>query len=383
MDRTIFISGPEPKLDIIHSDVWLPGVYSRRVLCFELPSESSYEQAIGVIEKGLKSLVQGTPELGGTSVLLPAEKEGGDPWRAIRPHKGIELVVKDLRTSYKSFKRLENLGFPISEFKDQELLPIEPGILDAPLPVLKIQLNLIEGGILMGFCACHHLSDGNGMNSITLALGEECKCATSNTKELPPCILNIDRSILKTLHGSKTDISQHPAYSIMKGVWLPHPALEKPEPDGAPLENGHDPEPDVITRVYRLDHEWAAILKADASKLGPISTHDAISAMMWRTLTKARHQLGRLKDDQMSTFTVPANARKYVGLPKDWVGNCTYFIASSFPVSEIVEEGAVPKLAFSIRAALNKVDEDTVGGLFEIRKPQPFDLAWWPAILMG
>ena len=99
---------------------------------------------------------------------------------------------------------------------------------------------------------------------------------------------------------------------------------------------------------------------------------------MWRTLIKARYQLGRLEGNKVSTFTVPTNARKYVGLPKEWVGNCTYFIESSLPVSKIVEHDSLPMMATSIRAALNKIDKDTVGGLYELRKSQTFDVSWWP-----
>lgn len=111
MDKTVFISGPAPTLEIIYSGVWLSGVFSRRFLCFELPNESPYNKAIEAIVRGLKFPFQGTTELGGISVLIRAEREGGDSWRANWPHEGIELFVNDLRSSYKSFKRLRTARF--------------------------------------------------------------------------------------------------------------------------------------------------------------------------------------------------------------------------------------------------------------------------------
>lgn len=96
----MFISGPPPKLELSYNDIWLPGLYSRRILCFELPPTSSHERVLDVLKRALQSLVDGTPELGSIVQVVPAQGDGKVPWKALRPGNGIELVIKISRHSF-------------------------------------------------------------------------------------------------------------------------------------------------------------------------------------------------------------------------------------------------------------------------------------------
>ena len=51
---------------------------------------------------------------------------------------------------------------------------------------------------------------------------------------------------------------------------------------------------------------------------------------------------------------------------------------ASLPVSKILEPDSLPILAARIRAGLNAVNGDVVGGLMELRKPCTYDITWWP-----
>lgn len=70
MNRSIFLTGPKPSLKLVPNDIWLPGLYSRRVLCFRLPQGSSQDKVVDIFQRALKALVQGTPELGATSIVV-------------------------------------------------------------------------------------------------------------------------------------------------------------------------------------------------------------------------------------------------------------------------------------------------------------------------
>lgn len=70
MTGSIFLTGPKPSLKLVPNDIWLPGLYSRRVLCFELPQSSSQDKVVDIFQRALNALVQGTPELGATSIVV-------------------------------------------------------------------------------------------------------------------------------------------------------------------------------------------------------------------------------------------------------------------------------------------------------------------------
>lgn len=386
MDQTIYISGPEPKLELSYNDVWLPGLYSRRILCFELPPTSSHERVLHVLKRALQSLIDGTPELGSIVELVPAERDGQLPWKALRPGNGIELIVKDLLASFPSFEELEAKNFLLPEFKDKVLMPVAVEIQAEPNPQTRVQLNLIEGGVLLSFCECHALADGNGMNTIMAALGKECKRAAKLPGKLPPHLLNIDRSVFNDLGEVETDLKDHSAYGFLEGAWLPHPApVEAPKEDSeqaAPAEPPipSEPAPEVTVHSYRITSPSAAALKAAATTDSHrISTHDAIAALIWRTTILARRKAGKFSSpDQISTITLPVNARKHLAIPKAWIGNCVYFLAASFPVSEIIKPTSLPLMASAIRTALNAITPNKVAGLMSLRRRHPYDITWWP-----
>lgn len=151
---------------------------------------------------------------------------------------------------------------------------------------------------------------------------------------------------------------------------------------------GHPP-PSIASRVkthtYHIPATSALALKLAASTpTHPVSTHDALSALMWRTLMHARHASGALSHPSPktntppteSTYTLPHNARRHVGLPSAWVGNACYFISATLPISTILSPSnqSLPIMAESIRAALNAVDGDIVGGLMHLRKECTYDV---------
>jgi len=442
---THYITGPPAHFDLVYSDVWLPPLYSRRILCFKLPQDSSHQRAIEILKRGLQSLVDGTPELGGQVVFVPGEeREDGVPWKALRPGKGIELVVKDLRhrrdsnsnrnsnedldtEKFPSYAALESNNFPISAFKDKILVPVPVPIMPLPLPQTVLQANLIEGGLLLCVCLGHELTDGNGMNAIMIALGEQCKLASESEEDLKPRVMNIDRSLMLGLTGSKTGLKDHPAYGYSKGAFVPHddshPASENDQASqeakaGKADANNNEP---IITHQHDNEHTTTAqrvkthtyhipppaalaLKRAASTPTHPVSTHDALSALMWRTLIHARHASGLLptlsqeqhdsettpKPTPTSTYTLPHNARRHLSLPPDWVGNACYFISATLPLSTILAPRSLPTMAASIRAALNAVDGDVVGGLMQLRKECTYDVTWWPLfqidepqILMG
>ncbi|KAK4624775.1 hypothetical protein CLAFUW4_05575 [Fulvia fulva] len=53
-----------------------------------------------------------------------APNDPNQPWRALVPGNGVELVIKDMTKSFQSYKTLEAAGFPLSAFEDAKFMPI-------------------------------------------------------------------------------------------------------------------------------------------------------------------------------------------------------------------------------------------------------------------
>lgn len=379
-DETILITGPDPTLELIYSDTWLPGLYSRRILCFELPESSTHGRVIDVVQRALRALVQGTPELGADSIVVSAPHDPSLPWRALGKGDGIRLVIKNMTETFQSYKELARAGFPLSWLKDSLFMPVPGPITPEPLPQAVFQLSLIKGGALLSVCIYHHLTDGNGMNTITRALGQECQKAAEIEGDLPPCVLDVDRTVMKNLRGGKTDLEEHPAYEYSPGIFTPgvHHEEEAPVETTGQAAPPPPPPPKFTPGYFHLSHPKAQALKDYASRDAPVSTHDAIIALLWRTTILARVRAGHLKDDDTAVLTFPHDSRRHVGLPKTWVGNCVYFLVVQVPVAEVLQPDSVPVLATKIRAELNKVNRDVVEGLMTLRRQDPYGLSWWP-----
>lgn len=267
-------------------------------------------------------------------------------------------------------------------------MPVPVTIQAEPNAEMIVQASLIEGGLLLTVCLCHNLTDGNGMNAIMIALAEQCGFAAQSDDPLEPRAMKMDRKVLLEVTGSKKDLSDHPSYGHLEGAFVPKVATPTEngaeEPAKEPVIAEQEPDKDTATsppaqvHTYRISSSAASSLKGIAGSQTRISTHDAIAALMWRTLNLARYKAGRLSADKTSTHTFPHNSRRHVGLPKDWVGNCCYFVNASLPVSRILEPDSLPALAAEIRAGLNAVNKDVVGGLMELRRPCTYDITWWP-----
>lgn len=377
VDKAIYITGPKPSLELVYNDVWLPGLYSRRILCFELPKHSNHDGVIDVIRRGLQALVQGTPELGAKSIVVPdaAPHDSSLPWRALIEGDGISLVIKDMRKTFPSYGELAEAGFALSWLKDSLFMPVPAAIMPEPQPQASFQLSLIEGGALLSVCIYHHLTDGNGMNTITRALGEECKKAGMTEGSLAPRVLDVDRSVMQSLRSDKPDLQEHRAYEHSPGIMTP--AAKRGEASSEADHEPVSPAPRFKPGFYHITDEKAQALKGYASRDTAVSTHDAIIAMLWRTLILARLKNGQLQESDMSSFTMPHDARRHVGLAKDWVGNCTYFILAEIAVSDIVKPDSVPMIAAAIRAELNKVNRKAVEDLMTLRRQDPYGLSLW------
>lgn len=104
-DDTVLIPGPSFHIDLSALDACHPVHYSRRLLIFRCISAAQRDAQLAALKIGLQTLVLRCPILGGIIVPLPPDVASNcqQDWRTIVPDRGIELIVRDLRTAMVSF----------------------------------------------------------------------------------------------------------------------------------------------------------------------------------------------------------------------------------------------------------------------------------------
>ncbi|KAJ7261815.1 hypothetical protein B0H12DRAFT_1231458 [Mycena haematopus] len=288
--------------------------------------------------------------------------------RTIVPGRGIELVVKDLREAMPTFEELEVANFPPVRLPWALLMPIPRDLNnDRPHAACKLQFSAIDGGTILTFAMSHSVSDGVGTDDWMRILTEETRLAqeeSAGMSERPEAVtVGQDRSLLCNMKSDlEFNIEHHPAY-MLKTL----PAPDTPASEQAP-SNVFGATSSEIPILLRLSPAGVAQLKADATTPGAprISTHDALCALMWRTvllLRSGRSSAQSMPLSAISNLFMPSDARRYLpDLPSPlgnrtspYVGNAVYQLRATLDLATLLSPSGLPLAASEVRRAITAV----------------------------
>ena len=379
-DHTILIPGPSFHVDLAPLDARHPIHYGRRLLIFRCASSAQRDAQLTAFKTGLQALVSRFPVLGGTVESLPSvvSSDGKQDWRAIVPGSspGIELIVRDLRAELPPFEELERAHFPPDKIPYGLLVPIPQELSnDRPFAACKMQFSAFEGGTILTFSMSHSVGDGVGNNELMRVLAEEMRLAqehlsegaTNEKRSEATTPMGLDRSFLRNITSNvEFNIKDHPAYTLE----IPPSTLSS-----HPFE-AISPEISILLRISPAN---LTQLKADATQPAApsISTHDALAALMWRTVLLIRSRRSpSSKDFPASTIGnvyFPSDGRRHLGLPQSYIGNAVYQIAANLPLSTLFSPSGLQHAASAIRSALTAVNPTIVTSLMAETKERWLD----------
>lgn len=355
-DHTVLIPSPSFHIDLATLDALHPIHYSRRLLIFRCKSSAQRDAQLTALKSGLQALLSKCPFLGG--IINPATASDTSAnnghsqqgWCTLAPGPGLELVVKDVRPAMPSFEELEAANFPFLDLPYDLLVPVPQDIpADKPFAACKVQLNAIEGGTILAFAMSHSVADGSGNNELFRILAEETKLAqdsthNSNTRDAPStetstsALLGFDRSVLRNMKSELPfDIKDHPAF-----VSKPTTTSTNTSPSESSPKHAFEATTPEIPILFRLSTSNLAQLKADATQANapPISTHDALAALVWRSILLIRSRRVNSTSNPNSTslpatcsFFMPTDARRHLGLPSSYIGNAVYQLTATLDLS--------------------------------------------------
>ncbi|KAH8887321.1 hypothetical protein GQ53DRAFT_809027 [Thozetella sp. PMI_491] len=365
-DENIFFPGPHFHVDLAALDACHPVHYSRRLLLFRCETSEQRRAQLAALKVGLQALVKRSPILGGIIAPLPPDEaiDTRPDWRTILPGPGLELVVRDLRGTIASFHELEAAGFPPSKLPYGPLVPVPKDISnDRPYAACKVQFSAIVGGVILTFAMSHSVADGSATNELTRIWSEETRFAqespggsdpTKLRSKSPSAVIGVDRSVLRNMKSDiPFKIEDHPAYKWNIPLSAKAESVE-PHPFAAT-----SPETPVL---FHISAASLARLKADATRADapPVSTHDALAALMWRSVLVVRSRRSVAAQALLSStpggLFLPTDARRHLGLPESYIGNAVYQLTATLDFDTLFSAVGLQHAASAVRRAITAVD---------------------------
>ena len=372
MDTSFAVPCPPFKLQLSHWDKRMGPLYSRRILCFPLLNNSDEHKAniTQLLLTALQSTVEKLPFLAGS--IVPFSKDRRSPYN-LSPQGAAYLEVKDL-SSKVNFQNLRKACFSPKLLDNEQLCPFPEAIYirDGPVDVCRLRANFVEGGLLLVVSIIHTVSDGRGITEVLKNLAEMFRnsqmgelTSRSIDKETPKDIYSFDRTSVLSGKGLAGAIENHPAWTI------------------SPFKSrGGSASKTTRCTIFYIKSDSLRVLKqvalplshstsALAARQAPrISTHDAIAALIWRSIMLARRRAGIISDRISTHFCQAVDCRPHLHLPTPYFGNAIYAIKTTLAISQLApasatesfDVGHIPELetaARDIREKINGVTADS------------------------
>ncbi|GAD96243.1 hypothetical protein AN9265.2 [Paecilomyces variotii No. 5] len=338
-----------------------PKGYLRYVFLFQLPENYDLDRVVNSLKTGYHAAENRISVMGCEAVPDADSKQAGVLKLQKLKDGDIEgIVVKDLRAQGafpQTYAELKSNNFPVSAFDADILCRRSVWALPGEkLPISLVQANFIEGGLILTWCILHMVGDGTSFYVWAKVWAEECRRAQGlgiiEPVELPDAIFSDRERIMRPSGRNKGLLEDHPEYTIPSST--PEVALRKML------------SPDHRGQVFYFSPEALASLKAEASPKNAtkpsdqewISTNDALSALLWRTVMAVQWPLGSLEGDPQSVFNIAIDGRERTDPPvhPNTLGCFLEYIAIKAPIREILGSASLADLAIMIRKAIQRAD---------------------------
>lgn len=315
-------------------------------LCYSIDGRVKDSDVVEKLESGLTRLAESFPWVAGHIVTEGATEKSSGVLR-IRPfEKRPVLVVKDLRNNSNAptMDALRNAGFPMKMLDESVVCPLttRPKSLNDVFPVLSLQANFIKGGLILSVVGAHNAMDFVGQGHLIHLFSKACNGQDFTKEELEWG--NSVRTEIVPLLDNATDATNE----------LGRP-LRTSTSNFAPASN-----PDAcVWRTFIFSKTSLEQIKVLANDTLPssarfISTDDAVSALIWQAVTRAR--LPRLDPGEETICGRACDVRSYLNVSKCYPGVLQNMVYSIFTFKQLVNE-SLGVIASDLRS---KLDPSTV-----------------------
>lgn len=299
--------------------------YSLISLFFRLPVDTAdvQDEVVAHLQQALASLASDVPWLAGR-VVFEGLDAGHSGIRHIVSHEGstIPLLVKRLPCRPagaefpSSLAQLQDAGFPMSALDPDVLVPAiavswdstDP---DTVAPVLVLQANFLDGGLILTVCSNHTTMDMTGLGMVIGYLAKVCRGERLTAEEVAQA--NQDRRGAVPLLGDDYEPGPELDDSLVKPVDKAQQGVSTNTTTTAATTTTANKLAAARWAYFRLDGAALAELKREAGRQDAvpyITTDDAVTALCWRRIQAARRRRGGGESQLCRTVSM----RKALGL---------------------------------------------------------------------
>lgn len=335
--------------------------YTHVLLCFPMPDDISRDSVVKVLDTAALKLTSTFPWLSSKAVNTGSEPGKTGTFKlapcSLFAAPNTIVRVKDCSSVCLSYAEIIQAQGPCSILDGKILGPVKafPEIYEEsesdPAPVIVIQANFIQGGLLLDAAAQHNFIDGGGLFQCMRLLAKAMR--DEHFSELEIQQGNRDRRNLIPLLGPNEPMLDH--------GHLRRPSLLGGQNQQKPLPTIRPP---AAWYCFRFPAPKLAQLKDLANNdiscggsehpISFVSTNDALSAFCWKNVSAVRLSR-RQRPDDFSKFSRALDARRVMQVPKEYMGQMGYNATCRLTFREL-EKAPLGIVASTLRRTVKGVN---------------------------
>ncbi len=293
----------------------------------------------------------------------------------------LQLQFKQLDDPV-SYDEIKELGFPMDTFRDKDVLwgeyinvPEE----DKGAECLKAQANFMPGALLLCGATHHNVCDGTSQFDVWRQWASNCDALQSGTAPEMPGPLSSDRRLIHRIwttegiggRDAKTDKDMYPvSWTLLD---MDAPSATSSRPPAVPMFSDEAMQSAIF---YISPDKFADLHKRCVREVGSeslISGNDALTALIWRHLLKARRtaalNAGRARESDLAdveaklqlTLDGRPNISANGAMPIVYLGNVVFMNLCALPLANLTAPNeSIASVARAIRQVANAATTDAM-----------------------
>jgi len=332
--------------------------WSSYLLCFEKTSRHSNQEIFSQLRAGLQKTIQQFPFIAGELVPDKDGKEGSLQVN-IGPDSGVAFGFRDISkfsiAADLTFEKLRQHDFHPSLMEGPELhiAPDPKTINSLPRqPVFLAQATFVHGGVLLFMAHSHQIADVTGTNSFMRRWSENVSAIASGfepqiSTALRDCSMGTDRQRLS--HGHFDASIPESSFPML----ITRADTSTKAPKARHVSQEQNP-----SLIWHMDSAHLQLLKDLAQPTEDdeyISTLDAVNALFWRTVCRARQLSERDISSSRLFFVCDIRSKLQPPMRPDSTCNATMKLHATQTSTDIQDQdlqASLSRSASSIRRAI-------------------------------
>ncbi|EAW12221.1 transferase family protein [Aspergillus clavatus NRRL 1] len=322
------------------------------VVFYELQPTVDIDKLISSVTEGVKNAIRQLPFMAGN-----VQFDGVKPYIEVPVGSELEVGIRRYGSmEHQPFSSLAQGSFSPNDADFAQFLPDEP---TAQRPACLLQVSIIEGGLVLGLRVNHAAGDWVSIDTFLSLVCQSSK-ARQEGLEMPAYTPDLNRAPYNT-PAPDPAITRQDRLGKLPIFYVMEKSQFKPPP----------PPPPSRSSIYKISEPAIQQLKAQCAphltKVDYISSYDCISALVWKSLTRARLQIHPEKTTSPSRFVHPIDVRSRDPEKKTsnkYFGNAVIGSqAGPLAAEAVVSDGdrGLAAAATLIRESVKSVNLSTIG----------------------